>query len=106
MKVKGGMIMLEIRVPDEYRYVLDRGVFEYIRSAQNLAFMLNKHLGDNNTDFLTSDLYKRLRERVNEAYVQQLSYTNAIAYKLIVEDRQLDLPKVFSYANENRILIY
>ena len=98
--------MLEIRVPEEYRYVLDRGDFEYIRSTQNLAFMLDKHLGDDNADFLTNDLYKRLRERVNEAYVQKLSYTNAIAYKLLVEDRQLDFPKAFSYANENRTLIY
>lgn len=106
MKVKGVIRMVEILVPEQYRYVLDRGDFELIRSTQNLAFMISQHLADDNIDFLSSDLFNRLRKRAEETYMQRMEYVVSIAYKLLTEDRSMELPGTFSYANENRTLVY
>lgn len=47
-------------IPSKYKYTLDRVFYEYKMTTSNLAFMIDKHLNDDNTDFLNSDIIKRL----------------------------------------------
>lgn len=63
-------------IPDTYKYVVDRVIYEMNIRTKNLAFMLDKNL--DNPEFLNSDLYKRLEDDLIDAYINRWVILNSI----------------------------
>lgn len=63
-------------IPDAYKYVVDRAIYEMNMRTKNLAFMLDKNL--DNPEFLNSDLYKRLEDDAIDSYINRWVILNTI----------------------------
>lgn len=70
-------------IPDTYKYVVDRVIYEMNMRTKNLAFMLDKNL--DNPEFLNSDLYKRLEDDIIDAYINRWVILNSIYSTLGVD---------------------
>ncbi len=95
----------KISVPDNYKYVLDRGQFEYTRSLNNVVFMLNEHIKDNDDAYLDSDLHKTLQKRVETTLIQKEDYMIGVLYNMF-DDLNKNIPKEYFFEDENRTLLY
>lgn len=67
-------------IPDMYKYIIDRIIYEMNMTTKNLAFMLDKNL--DNPEFLDSDLYKRLEDDVIDSYINRWVILNTIFNEL------------------------
>ena len=67
-------------IPDMYKYIIDRIIYEMNMATKNLAFMLDKNL--DNPEFLDSDLYKRLEDDVIDSYINGWVILNTIFNEL------------------------
>lgn len=56
-------------IPSNYKYMIDRALYDINMRAKNLAFMLDKNL--DNPEFLNSDLYKRLEDDLVDMYINR-----------------------------------
>ena len=73
-------------VPERYQYVINRGTFELSKAASNIAFMLDKHLDD--PDWLDSELYKQLEQRLFETSINNWVYTNGALLAMGIDPAQ------------------
>lgn len=53
---------MEINIPNNLMYSIDRGVYDKKIATSNLSFMLSQHFDDTNADFLDSELFQQLHE--------------------------------------------
>lgn len=65
-----------VEVPVNYKYVIDRVIFEMNIQAKNLAFMLHRNL--DNPDFLNSELYERLDFELVDTFLNRWVVLEAI----------------------------
>lgn len=56
-------------IPSNYKYMIDRALYDINMRAKNLAFMLDKNL--DNPEFLNSALYKRLEDDLVDMYINR-----------------------------------
>ena len=56
-------------IPSNYKYMIDRALYDINMRAKNLAFMLDKNL--DNPEFFNSDLYKRLEDDLVDMYINR-----------------------------------
>lgn len=71
-------------VPDTYKYVIDRVIYEINIRAKNLAFMLDKNL--DNPDFLNTDLCRRLEDELVDAYLNRWIVLSSICDTLEADE--------------------
>ena len=77
----------ETTVPRQYRYIIDRGLYEISRAQSNLAFMLDKHLDDaDSTEFINSELFKRLLEQCIDARIEAWILFQGVFRSLNIKD--------------------
>ncbi len=95
--------MQKINIEDNFKYLMDRGEFEYTKAIQNVAFMADKHIKDVNDSYLKSDLHLRLTERAEETRLHhQLYARGTVAH--IFEGR--NIPDKYRFNEKNKILTY
>lgn len=56
-------------IPRNYKYMIDRALYDINMRVKNLAFMLDKNL--DNPEFLDSELYKRLEDDIIDMYINR-----------------------------------
>lgn len=69
-----------VEVPNQFRFIIERALYELNIRTSNLAFMLDKNL--DNPQFLESDLCKELEERVVDANINLWSVISGVRYSL------------------------
>lgn len=87
-----------IEIPEGFKYVLDRGEFEYRRAISNAAFMLDKNL--DNIDYLETDLHKRLQNRAEETFLQRELYMLGVLSNILNTNN--DIPIEFEFSENNK----
>ena len=97
------MALQTIQVPEAYKYVLDRGMFEYSRALSNVSFMLDKHINDKDDSFMDDPLYVRLKERALETIVQRDEFLRGTIYNLFDEGQE---PKMYWCDDDNKTINY
>ena len=97
------MEIQEIQVPENFKYVLDRGAFEYRRASSNLAFMLEKHASDPDGSFMDSSLYGWLKQRAIDTRVQQDLLLYGVLVNLFGE---AEVPDSYWSDNGNHVIRY
>ncbi len=98
----------QIEVPPEYKYVVDRGTFEFSRAIGNVAFLLSQHVEDVDDSFLNSDIFKKRLNRAIEAKVQDYSYELGTIVNLIPQDNEGDshIPTQWQFYDDHSVLRY
>lgn len=98
----------QIEVPPKYKYVIDRGTFEFSRAIGNVAFLLDQHIEDADDSFLNSDIFKKRLNRAIEANVQSYSYGLGTVVNLISQNSEDDLhiPAQWQFYDDNNVLRY
>lgn len=75
-------------VPQQYRFILDRGMFEVTRNESNLKFMLNKHLDDEDPyEFINSDMFNELLDKCIDARINNWVIQNGVYMKLGIRNK-------------------
>ena len=97
------MALQTLQVPEEFKFVLDRGIFSSDRALSNLVFMLDKHIADKDDSFCDGELYNRLKERSLETYVERDEFTRGTIYNLFPEGEE---PRFYWFNKDNRELNY
>ena len=78
----------ETIVPRQYRFIIDRGLFELRRAHSNLTFMLNKHLNDeDSTEFINSELFSELLEKCIDARIEAWELLNGVFQCLNIKNK-------------------
>ena len=77
-----------IKIDQNYKYILDRGRFEQLRATGNVAFMINKHLNDQDSSFLDSELFRRIEHRAEETTMQRSALGYGVACSVINEGKK------------------
>ena len=98
-----------IEVPEQFKYVLDRGWFEHTKACSNVSFLLSQHSEDKNTDVLDSMLFKQLLDRAVDAGIQNANLQLGTIVNMFnenVEDENLHIPMNYRFQDENRICVY
>ena len=90
-------------VPENFKYVLDRGSFEYNRAVSNASFLADAHLSDKDASFLDGELFKRVMRRAEDACAQEFMFRFGTLLNLFPED---ECPREYWFSDNNRLLIY
>jgi len=101
------MVENVIDVPESYKYVLDRGFFEFTKACSNVSFFLSKHL--DSADALDSDIFRRLMDRAVDACVQNNIFQLGVAVNLFTENLdsgELRVPEKYEFTDDNQICVY
>lgn len=92
---------MEIKIPDNYIYYIDRGLYDQKMKMIQMSFMLSNHVNDETDDFLKSDLFKRLHTELVTATAKKWCNENVIIKRLVGET-----PKKYILKDENtKILV-
>lgn len=51
-------------IPEDLSYYVDRGLYEQKMSTANMVFLLSQHSDDGNADFLNSELFEEMHEKL------------------------------------------
>ena len=62
---------MKINISNDHIYCLDRVNYEQTMAISQMAFILMHHVEDTNDDFLISDIFKRLHQKLVTATVQK-----------------------------------
>lgn len=80
-------VIKETVVPKEYKYAIDRGVYLLNRTHSNLAFMLGKHLDDEDPEeFVNSEIFDRLLEQCIDARIEAWTLFIGVYQTLGIKD--------------------
>lgn len=91
-----------IDLPQEYGYLIERYLFEYNRTIQNLIFLSNKHSED--SDYLNNETHKNVFEKAVQSKATLWSYINAVI-DMMLENNKSDknYKKYYIITENNRI---
>lgn len=51
-------------IPEDLSYFVDRGLYEQKMSTTNMAFLLSQHSNDGNAEFLKSEFFEEMHEKL------------------------------------------
>ena len=92
-----------IQVPEIFKYVLDRGDFEYGRSMTNLSFMIDKHINDSDASFMDDPIYERLKDRALKMHIQRDEYLRGVIYNLFEDGKE---PREYWCEDDNTVIAF
>ena len=100
-----------MEIPEEYKYILDRGQFELSRREDNIVFLINLHANDKDASFLKDELFLKNEKKAEEAMAQYFFYKMGVVanlFKLKFKDKSIDhcLPSCYKIGDNNYTLNY
>ena len=79
-------IMINISVPENYRYVILRYNYLFKRRTDAITFLLEKHFNDKNTDYLNSMQLSKIVDEACDALIEETTVLNGIIALLTNKD--------------------
>ena len=86
-----------VQVPENMKYVLDRGNYEYSMAINNIAFLISQHIEDENADFLDTALFDKMQDKLLTKAIQRWMYNTGVLINLLGED----LPRNIYFRKDN-----
>lgn len=65
-------------VSERFKYLLDRGIFEFTRATDNIAWWMSKAARENKPELLDGDVIERLEHYAVEAYTDWVAFTTVV----------------------------
>ena len=69
---------MEFNLTEDLGYAIDKGVYSQTMAVSNLAFVLYTHINDETDEFLNSEMYERLFEKVVRATAARWYYESEV----------------------------
>lgn len=95
--------MKKMILSDAQYYACKRGEFEYHMSCVNLAFMVGQHLGDETGDYVKSESFDRLLDKVITAAQEWFLQQYALLGFIFGEN---NIPSKYRFSSDCRTLYY
>ncbi len=97
--------MIEVNIPDNLIYSIDRGNFEIKMTISNVVFILSQHINDETADFLETEFFQQLHEECCIAHITKWCRDTYVLKKLIGSEHSIQKYAIDNIAGKAKVIL-